>query len=125
MGLSGYDPNMEDMQGIFLAQGPGEMVMMTMMMMMVVVIMITCMEDMRGIFLTQGPGEMIWSSIQTSSALSNLMLIRSYHRFQEQWRGGGSNGAGRRLSGQIFWYFFCNVPSMGISINHHNSSYRF
>ena len=104
MGLSGYDPNMEDMQGIFLAQGPGEMVMMTMMMMMVVVIMITCMEDMRGIFLTQCPGEMIWSLIQ--SALSNSMLIRSYHRFQEQWRGGGSNGAGRRLSGQIFCYFF-------------------
>ena len=53
MGLSGYDPNMEDMQGIFLAQGPGEMVMMVvvmmMVMMMVVVIMITCMEDMHGI----------------------------------------------------------------------------
>ena len=103
MGLSGYDPNMEDMQGIFLAQGPGEMVMMVM---TVVVIMITCMEDMRVIFLAQGPGEMIWSSIQSSSALSNSMLIRSYHRFQEQWRGGGSNGAGRRLSGKIFWYFF-------------------
>ena len=68
MGLSGYDPNMEDMQGIFLAQGPGEMVMMVM---TVVVIMITCMEDMRVIFLAQGPGEMIWSSIQSSSPLSN------------------------------------------------------
>ena len=26
MGLSGYNPNMEDMRGIFLAKGPGEMV---------------------------------------------------------------------------------------------------
>ena len=39
MGLSGYDPNMEDMQGIFLAQGPGEMVMMVVVMMMVMMLM--------------------------------------------------------------------------------------
>ena len=41
MGLSGYDPSMEDMRGIFLAQGPGMLVIILISIILITIILIT------------------------------------------------------------------------------------